>query len=119
KDGLRNILLVDVDLLEQRGVKLTWVKRKWIRLRQRRRPRGLRRLLALRQLFPEELAPINDLAATHVEEIHGKHVILIVVADDVSVIAFRRGDALLLLYLVNGGNQVTILRCQLKILDRR
>src|SRR5260221_7783779 len=57
---------------------------------------------ALREFFPEELAPIEDFAATQVKDVYGKHVIFKVVAENVLVVAFGRGNALLFLELRDG-----------------
>src|SRR5260370_39425594 len=61
-----------------------------------------------RHFFPEELAAVEDLAAAHVEDVDGQHIVLEVVAEDVHVIAFGGGHALLLLELLHGGDQVAI-----------
>src|SRR4029077_14516958 len=74
---------------------------------------------ALREFFPEELAAIEDFAATQVKDIHGQHVIFKVVAEDFLVVAFGRGHALLFLELRDGGNHVTIAGGALIFLLRR
>jgi len=54
-----------------------------------------------------------------VEEVHREHVVLIVVAEDVDVVAVGRSDALLLLHLVHGDEQVAIFCCELELLGGR
>ena len=55
-----------------------------------------------RQVFPEELPAINDLAVPHVEEIDGQRSIFKVVAKNIGVVLlFGRCNALLLLQLMH------------------
>ena len=61
----------------------------------------------LGQIFPEEFAAVDDFAVAHVEEIDGQAAVFKVVAKDVGVVVvLRRGDALLFLELVHGGELV-------------
>ena len=47
-------------------------------------------------------------AKAHVKQVDGQHSILIVVAEDVGVIAFHTRHALFFLHLLDGGDQVSI-----------
>ena len=69
-----------------------------------------------RQVFPEELAAIDDLACSHVKQVHCEHSIFVVVAEDVRIVAFDARHALLLLQLLYRGDQVAILRGALVLL---
>ena len=60
----------------------------------------------LGQVFPEEVAAVDDLAAAHVEEVDGEHLVFVVVAEDVGVLVVGGGDALLVLHLVDGDELV-------------
>ncbi len=69
------------------------------------------------QVFPEELATVDDFAATHVKEIDGQPVVFKVIAEDVGiVILLGGGDALLLLELVHGGELIAEARGGFKLL---
>src|SRR5438309_6628950 len=68
------------------------------------------------QVFPEELPSIDHLAATHVKQIHCHHAVLVVIAENVGIIAFGGGDALALLQLLHCGNQIAITRGALVLL---
>src|SRR5579859_3518620 len=61
-----------------------------------------------RQLLPEELAPIENLASAHMKHIDRQHVIFVVVAEDVHVVAFGGSNALLLLKLGDGRDHVAV-----------
>ena len=54
------------------------------------------------QVFPEKFAAVQDFSAAHVEQVHGQHLIFVVISEDVGVVAFDGGDALLLLQLLDG-----------------
>ena len=59
------------------------------------------------QVFPEELAAVDDFAVAHVEEIDGEAAVLKVITEDVGVVVeLGGGDALFLLELVHGGELV-------------
>ena len=58
------------------------------------------------EVFPEEVAAVYDLAAAHVEEIDGEHLVFIVEAEDVGVLVVGGGDALLVLHLADGDELV-------------
>ncbi len=58
------------------------------------------------EVFPEEVAAVDDLAAAHVEEVDGEHVVFEVEAEDVGVLVVGGGDALLVLHLVDGDELV-------------
>ncbi len=61
----------------------------------------------LGQVFPEELAAVNNFAGTHVEEVDGEGAVFEVISEDVSVVAeLGGGDALFLLELVDSGDLV-------------
>ena len=60
----------------------------------------------LREVFPEEVAAVDDFAAAHVEEVDGEHVLFVVEAEDVGVFVVGGGDALLVLHLVDGDDLV-------------
>ena len=65
------------------------------------------RFQQFRQVFPEELAAVNDFAGADVEEVDGQRAVLKVVAEDVGVIALLGGgDTLLFLELMDGGELV-------------
>jgi hypothetical protein len=51
-----------------------------------------------------------------VEQVHGEHLIFVVIAEDVGVVAFGGGDALLLLQLLDGGDEVAIAGGALELL---
>jgi hypothetical protein len=64
---------------------------RWVRIR-------IRGFEQLREVFPEELAAIDDFAGTDVKEVDGEAAVFKVVAEDVGVVAlFDCGDALLFL----------------------
>jgi hypothetical protein len=65
--------------------------------------------LQFRQLFPEELSPVEHPPATHVKQIYRQHSIFVVISEHVGVIAFDGCNALLLLELVHGRDQIAIL----------
>ena len=133
EDRSRHIVLVDVELLEQRGENGACV-RSW-RAGDRGIPGlrsqtggpifvpGLNRLVRaqwfphLRQFFPEEFAAVDDFAVAHVKQIHGQAAIFIVVAEDIGIVVLLgRCDALLFLELVHGGELVAQPRRGLKLL---
>ena len=58
------------------------------------------------EIFPEEVAPVDDLAAAHVEQVDGQHLVFVVKAEDVGVFVVGGGDALLILHLVDGDDLV-------------
>ena len=58
---------------------------------------GLGSRIQLRQFVPEKFAAVEDLPGAHVEQIDRKHFVFEVVAEDVGVIAFDGGNALLFL----------------------
>ena len=59
------------------------------------------------QVFPEELAAVDDFAGAHVEEVDGQAAVFKVIAEDVGVVVvLGGGDALLFLELVDGGELV-------------
>ena len=58
------------------------------------------------KIFPEEVAAIDDFAATHVEEVDGEHFVFVMEAEDVRVFVIGGGDALLVAHLVNGDDLV-------------
>src|SRR3954452_25013631 len=62
------------------------------------------------QVFPEELAAIDHLSATHVEQIHGQHPVLIVITEDVGIVPFGSSNPLTFLQLLDRGNQIAIAR---------
>src|ERR1022692_5243395 len=70
----------------------------------------------LRQIFPEELAPVDHLSGAHVKQIHREHPILVVIAEHVGIVAFGGGDALALLQLRDRRNEVAISRRALILL---
>ena len=51
----------------------------------------------LRQVFPEEVPLVHDLAFTHMKLPDSKHLLVEVIAKDVGVLVLCRCDALLLL----------------------
>ena len=69
-----------------------------------------------RQVFPEEVAAIDDLPTAHVEEVYGEHLVFVVVAEDVCVLVVGGGDPLLVLHLVDGDDLVTEACGQLELL---
>ncbi len=56
----------------------------------------------LGEFFPEKFATVEDFSSPHVEQVHGQHVVLVVIAEDIGVVAVDGGDALLLLQLLDG-----------------
>jgi hypothetical protein len=58
------------------------------------------------EVFPEEVAAVDDLASAHVEEVDREHFVLVVEAEDVGVFVFRGRDALLVLHLADGDELV-------------
>ena len=60
----------------------------------------------LRQVLPEEVAPVDDLACAHMEEVDGEHRVLIVVPEDIGIFIVGGGDALLVEHLVHGDELV-------------
>ena len=57
-------------------------------------------------VLPEELAPVENFASSHVENVDGEHMAFEVVAEDILVITFDGGNPLLLVELLHGGDQV-------------
>ena len=135
-DAARDVVLVDVELLEQRGEEGSGFERERV---VGRCADLLREALGCAasaeyvttsvsilpfgigfekfgQVFPEQFAAVDDLAAAHVEEIDGDHVVFVVVAEDVGLVAVGGGDALLVLHLIDGDEQVAILRGELELL---
>ena len=53
------------------------------------------------------------------EEVHGEHVVFVVIAEDIRVVTVRAGDALLFLHLVHGDEQVAIFRRKFELLGGR
>src|SRR5664280_125277 len=99
---VRHILLVQVDLLQQR-------RKEFSRLEARSAGHTA-------EVFPEELALVHDLAATHVEEIHRQHLVFVVIAEDIGIVALDGGDALLLVQQLDGRDEIAILRRQFILL---
>ena len=62
------------------------------------------------QVFPEELSPVEHSATAHVKQVYRQHAVFEVVAEHVGIVAFDGRDALLLLQLLDGRNQVAVLR---------
>ena len=56
--------------------------------------------------LPRRVAAVDDLAAAHVEEVDGEHVVFVVEAEDVGVFVVGGGDALLVLGLADGDELV-------------
>jgi hypothetical protein len=77
------------------------------------------RSIELGQVFPEEVAAVDDLAAAHVEEVDGEHAVLVVEAEDVGVLVVGGGDALLVLHLVDGDDLVAQAGGELELLGFR
>ena len=73
--------------------------------------KGARRCddLQLRQVFPKELSAIEHPSSADVEEIYRQHAILVVIAEDIGIIAFNSCDALFFLQLLDSRDQITIL----------
>ena len=70
----------------------------------------------LRQILPEHIAAVDDLAAAHVEQIDSEHIVLEVEAEDIGVVGrVGRSDALALAGLVHRDELVTQPRRQLKL----
>ncbi len=142
KNGARDIVLVDVELLEQGAERPApaWKGvRDWHGLRAKsplisaRQCTGLHPYLChgrsgsstlrsrgfeqLRQVFPEEFAAVDDFAGAHVEEVDGERAVFKVIAEDVGVVVLLGGgDALLFLELVHGGELVAQARGGLELL---
>ena len=73
-------------------------------------------LFEFRQVFPEHVATVDDLAAAHVEEVDGEHIVFEVEAEDIGVIGgVCRGDALALAGLVHGDKLIAQPRRELKL----
>jgi hypothetical protein len=49
------------------------------------------------QVFPEEFSAVQDFSSAHVEEVHGQHLIFVVISEDIGIVAVDGGYALLLL----------------------
>ena len=62
-----------------------------------RRPSTDRLVAEFGQVFPEKFSAVEDSASAHVEEIYRQHSVFEVVSEDVGVVAFDGGDALLFL----------------------
>lgn len=58
------------------------------------------------EVFPEEVAAVDDFAGAHVEEVDGEHLVFEVEAEDVGVVVVGGGDALFVLGLVDGDDLV-------------
>src|SRR5580658_6756580 len=69
-----------------------------------------------REIFPEKFAAIDDLAAAQVKEIHGDHAVFIVIAENVRLVAVGGRDALFVLHLIDGNEEVAVFRGQFKLL---
>src|SRR5208337_2221036 len=99
---VRYILLIEIDLLQQGREELAWLES--------------RACYGFAQVLPEELAPVHDLSTAHMEEVYRHHPALAVIAEDVGIVTFNGGDALLLLEQIDRRDQVTVLRRQLVLL---
>src|SRR6266571_706467 len=87
-DVARHILLINVELLKQRGKKFAGMK--------------FAAGLKLRNLFPEEFTAVKHATRAQVEEVDGEHVVFKVIAESIGVVAIHHGDTLLLLQLLHG-----------------
>ena len=67
-------------------------------------------------VLPEEIAPVNDLPAAHVEQVDREHLVFKVIAKDVGVFIIGAGHALFILHLVNGNDLISQPRSHLKLL---
>ena len=77
---------------------------------------GGTRFLKFGKVLPEHVATVDDLAAAHVEEVDGEHVVFEVEAEDVGVVGgVGRGDALALIGLVYGDELVAETCGELKL----
>jgi hypothetical protein len=85
-DAVGDVLLVEINLLEQRGEKFVGLK--------------------IEQIFPEVFAAIHDAAIAQVEQIGRHQRRLGVASENVDVLAFGGGDLLLLLHLLHGRDQI-------------
>src|SRR5205814_7385093 len=65
--------------------------------------------IQLRQVLPKELSAIEHPSSADVEEIYRQHAILVVIAEDIGIIAFNSCDALFFLQLLDSRDQITIL----------
>src|SRR5262249_31748852 len=125
KDVAGDILLIDVDLLEQRGKEFPRMERRfglWSTgalacscFFERSRghlhpspgkpgpvwePRRLGCMVSSKKLWeflPEKLTAVDDLSAAQMEHVDRQHIAFEVIAEDVGVVAFDGGHALLLL----------------------
>ncbi len=70
----------------------------------------------LRQFLPEKLAPVDNLAAAHMEKIDGEHAILVMVTVDVRIVVVRGRHALSFLYLAHGDEQIPVLGREFELL---
>ena len=72
-----------------------------------------------RQVLPEKLAAVDDLAAAHMEEIDCQAAGFEVIAEDIGVVVLLAGgDALFFLQLMNGGELIAEAGCGLILLRR-
>ena len=85
-NGCRDVLLVEIDLFEQRREEL--------------------RLVELRLVFPEELAPVHDLAVAQVKQVERHQRRFGIRSENVDVVALGGGHLLALFDLFDGGEQV-------------
>src|SRR5260370_35817518 len=53
----------------------------------------------LREFFPEKFATVEDFSSPHVEQVHGQHVVFVVIAEDIGIVTVDSGDAVVLLQL--------------------
>ncbi len=81
-----NVLLVEIDLLQQRGEEL--------------------RLVEFVLVFPEEFAAVHDLAVAQVEQVERHQRRLGVAGEDIDVVALGRGHLLPFFHLFHGRQQV-------------
>ena len=82
----RNVLLIQINLLQQGGEELG--------------------LIELRLVFPEELAPVDNLSVAQVEQVERHQRRLGVAGEDIDVVALGRGHLLPLLDLFHRGEQI-------------
>src|SRR5208282_2298263 len=68
------------------------------------------------QVFPEKFPAVQDFSSAHVEKVDGQHLVFVVIAEDIGIVAFSGGDALLFLQLLNSRNEVAIAGGALELL---
>src|SRR6266568_2545043 len=103
-DVPRNVRLSDIKLVYEGREEISGMECSWATLVRAAEGGRLHmiflwtdRHFQLWQVLPEEFAAIQYASTPHVEQVHGQHSVFEVISENIGVIAFNSGNALLLL----------------------